>query len=287
MRWTPGEQNPDVEDRRGAGSGGFGFGPRHIGIGGFIVLLVLSVVFKRNFFALLGAGSNTSQPVPVPGPRVAGNAADDRTAKLVNFVLGDVQNTWTQEFAKMNRPYEHAKLVLFNDITSSGCGTAESKTGPFYCPADHKVYIDLGFYRELKDRFGAPGEFAQAYVLAHEVGHHVQNLLGIDSQVRRLQGSRPARRNELSVNLELQADCLAGVWAHSTAQRGILENGDIQSALSAAAAVGDDRLQKMATGTVRPESWTHGSSAERERWFQTGFDSGDINHCDTFGAGGR
>jgi predicted metalloprotease len=288
MRWTPGGENPDIEDRRGAGGGGggFGFGPRHIGIGGFVVLLVLSLVFKRNFFALLGAGSDTSQPAPVPGPRVAGASAEDRTKELVGFVLGDVQNTWTQEFAKMNRPYEHAKLVLFDDLTGSGCGTAESATGPFYCPADHKVYIDLGFYRELQDRFGAPGEFAEAYVLAHEVGHHVQNLLGIDSQVRRLQSSRPARRNELSVKLELQADCLAGVWAHSTAQRGILENGDIQSALGAAAAVGDDRLQKMATGTVRPESWTHGSSAERERWFQTGFDSGDINRCDTFGAGG-
>ena len=288
MRWTPGEQSPDIEDRRGAGGGGgFGFGPRHIGIGGFIVLLVLSLVFKRNFFALLGMGSDTSQPVPVPGPRVAGGAdPNDRTVKLVSFVLDDVQSTWAQEFAKMNRPYEHAKLVLFDDITPSGCGTAESATGPFYCPADQKVYIDLGFYRELQDRFGAPGEFAEAYVLAHEVGHHVQDLLGIDRQVRQLQSSRPSHRNELSVKLELQADCLAGVWAHSTAQRGILENGDIQSALKAAAAVGDDRLQKMATGTVRPESWTHGSSAERARWFQTGFDSGDINRCDTFGAGG-
>jgi hypothetical protein len=288
MRWTPGEESPDIEDRRGeggGGGGGFGFGPRHIGIGGFIVLLILSVVFKRNFFALLGGGSaGSSQPVPVPGPRVAGAPATDRTTQLVSFVLDDVQKTWTQEFAKMNKPYEHAKLVLFNDVTGSGCGTAESATGPFYCPADHKVYIDLGFYQELKDRFGAPGEFAQAYVLAHEIGHHVQNLLGIDGQVRHLQSSRPGSRNALSVKLELQADCLAGVWAHSTSERGIVENGDIQSALSAAAAVGDDRLQKMATGTVRPESWTHGSSAQREKWFQTGFDSGDINRCDTFGA---
>ncbi len=293
MRWTPGEESSDIEDRRGEGGGGggggfggFGIGPRHIGIGGFVVLLVLSVVFKRNFFALLGGGSNTSQPTAVPGPRVAGGSPqDDRTVKLVSFVLEDVQKTWTQEFAKMNKPYEHAKLVLFTDVTSSGCGTAESATGPFYCPEDHKVYIDLGFYKELKDRFGAPGEFAQAYVLAHEIGHHVQNLLGIDAQMRHLQSSRPANRNELSVKLELQADCLAGVWAHSTAERGILENGDIQSALGAAAAVGDDRLQKMATGTVRPESWTHGSSAQREQWFQTGFDSGDINRCDTFGTG--
>src|SRR5436305_2550418 len=171
MRWTPGGESPDIEDRRGeggGGGGGFGFGPRHIGIGGFVVLLILSVVFKRNFFTLLGGGSDTSQPVPVPGPRVAGGAAaNDRTTQLVSFVLDDVQKTWTEELAKMNRPYEHAKLVLFNDVTRSGCGTAESATGPFYCPEDHKVYIDLGFFRELKDRFGAPGEFAQAYVLAH------------------------------------------------------------------------------------------------------------------------
>ncbi len=299
MRWTPGEESPDIEDRRdegggggGGGFGGFGIGPRHIGIGGFVVLLILSVVFKRNFFALLGGGSaGSQQPVPVPGPRTAGapaagsRATYDRTTQLISFVLDDVQKTWAQEFAKMNKPYEHAKLVLFTDATQSGCGAAESATGPFYCPEDHKVYIDLGFFQELKDRFGAPGEFAEAYVLAHEMGHHVQNLLGIDAQMRHLQSSRPSQKNALSVKLELQADCLAGVWAHLTGERGTVENGDIQSALKAAAAVGDDRLQKMATGTVRPESWTHGSSAQREHWFQTGYDSGDLNHCDTFASG--
>jgi predicted metalloprotease len=291
MRWTPGEESPDIEDRRGEGGGGggfggFGLGPRHIGIGGFLVLLVLSLLFHRNFFALLGMGSDTSQPAPVPGSRVAGSESsdykNDKTAQLVSFVLDDVQKTWEQEFAKRNRTYRHAKLVLFRDLTRSGCGTAESSTGPFYCPADERVYIDLGFYDELQNRFHASGEFAEAYVLAHEVGHHVQNLLGLERQMRQLQSSRPGRSNQLSVAFELQADCLAGVWAHSTGQRGILENGDIQSALGAAAAVGDDRLQKMATGTVHPESWTHGSSAQREQWFQTGYDSGDIDRCDTF-----
>src|SRR6476660_5091796 len=200
MRWTPGEESPDIEDRRSEGGGGGfgGFGPRHIGIGGFLVLLVLSLVFHRNFFALLGLGSDTSQPTPVPGTRVAGQPSNDYA------------NDKT------------AKLVLFRDLANSGCGTAQSATGPFYCPADERVYIDLGFYDELQHRFGAPGEFAEAYVLAHEIGHHVQNLLGLQRQMRQLQGARPSRSNQLSVAFELQADCLAGVWAHSTGQRGIL-----------------------------------------------------------------
>ncbi|HZF09774.1 MAG TPA: neutral zinc metallopeptidase [Thermoanaerobaculia bacterium] len=297
MRWTPGEESPDIEDRRDegggggdGGGGGFSFGPRHLGIGGFILVAVLSLLFRRNFFALLGGGTDTRQPVPVPGPAprpAGGAAADDRMVKLVSFVLDDVQNTWTQALANTDHPYRHAKLVLFTDETRSGCGEAETATGPFYCPADQKVYIDLGFYRELQDRFGAPGEFAEAYVLAHEIGHHVQYLLGIDNQVRRLQASRPAQANALSVRLELQADCLAGVWGHSTAQRNLLEQGDVESGLRAAAAVGDDRLQRMASGTVHPESWTHGSSAQRVSWFKIGFESGDINRCNTFAAGSR
>jgi predicted metalloprotease len=178
-----------------------------------------------------------------------------------------------------NRQYHRAKLVLFRDATQSGCGGAEAATGPFYCPADQKVYIDLGFYDELKRRFGAPGQFAQAYVLAHEIGHHVQNILGIERQVE--QGSRGA--NSSSVRLELQADCYAGVWAHSTQQRGLLEQGDIESALGAAAAVGDDRLQKMSTGRISPDSFTHGTSQERQKWFMAGFNSGNISSCNTFG----
>jgi len=173
--------------------------------------------------------------------------------------------------------------VLFRNYTQSGgCGGAESATGPFYCPGDEKVYIDLGFYDELSQRFGAPGQFAQAYVLAHEIGHHVQKIVGVENMVRRLQSGNPSMQNELSVKMELQADCLAGIWAHSTQQRNLLEQGDVQSALGAAAAVGDDRLQKMSTGHVSPDSFTHGSSAQRMQWFQKGFDSGTIAACNTF-----
>jgi predicted metalloprotease len=200
---------------------------------------------------------------------------------FVTFVLNDTQTTWTTLLPEQsNRPYHHAKLVLFRDYTQSGCGNAESATGPFYCPSDQKVYIDLGFYDELKRRFGAPGQFAQAYVLAHEIGHHVQNILGIERQAE--QGSRQGA-NSSSVKLELQADCFAGVWAHSTQQRGLLEQGDIESALGAAAAVGDDRLQKMSTGHISPDSFTHGTSQERQKWFTAGFNSGNISSCNTFG----
>jgi len=178
--------------------------------------------------------------------------------------------------------YRHAKLVLFRDSTYSGCGSAHAATGPFYCPADEKVYIDLGFYDELKRRFGAPGQFAQAYVLAHEIGHHVQKLMGVEQKITALMRSEPAERNELSVKLELQADCLAGVWAHSTEQRKLLEQGDVESAIGAAAAVGDDRLQKMSTGRVTPESFTHGSSAQRTQWFNRGMAQGTVAACNTF-----
>jgi predicted metalloprotease len=201
---------------------------------------------------------------------------------LIPFVLDDVQKTWTGILQAKGVPYQHAKLVLFRDLTSSGCGTAQTETGPFYCPADAKVYIDLGFYDELQRRFGAPGQFAQAYVLAHELGHHVQNLLGIERKVRNLQGQNPGARNEISVRMELQADCLAGVWAHSTEQRNLLEAGDVQSALGAAAAVGDDRLQRMSRGQVSPDSFTHGTSAQRMEWFQRGMSGGAIESCNTF-----
>jgi predicted metalloprotease len=198
-------------------------------------------------------------------------------------VIDDVQHTWDKLLPDQTKvPYHHAKLVLFRDYTQSGCGTAQSATGPFYCPADEKVYIDLGFYDELRSRFGAPGEFAQAYVLAHEIGHHVQKLLGIEGKVRRLQQRDPEERNPLSVRMELQADCFAGVWAHTTEQRDIIDQSDVESGLRAAAAVGDDRLQKMATGHVSPESFTHGTSAQRMSWFRRGLDSGRIGSCNTF-----
>jgi hypothetical protein len=203
--------------------------------------------------------------------------------RFVSFVLDDNQNTWKQLLpSSTGVPYHDAKLVLFRDGVSSACGFAESATGPFYCPRDQKVYIDLGFYDELRNRFGASGDFAQAYVLAHEIGHHVQNLLGIDRQVRQAQRTSPDAKNELSVLLELQADCLAGVWGHSTQDRNILEPGDVEKALNAAAAIGDDRLQRMATGHVSPESFTHGSSQQRQEWFQRGFTSGNPDACNTF-----
>jgi predicted metalloprotease len=283
MKWTEGGTSEDVEDRRGEGGGGGGFGGRHISIGGFLILLILSVVFKRNFFALLdGTSATTSAPTAPRGP-VNQSPTEDREVKFVSFVLDDVQSVWTREMQSMGKGYPHAKLVLFRDQTESGCGAAQTASGPFYCPEDQKVYIDLAFFDELASRFQAPGELAQAYVLAHEVGHHVQNLLGIAPKVRRAEEENPGSANALSVRLELQADCLAGVWAKTTEQRGLLEKGDVESALAAAAAVGDDRLQRMARGRVQPETFTHGSSKDRVGWFTRGMQSGTIDGCDTFG----
>jgi len=288
MRWTPGGESQDVEDRRddsGGGGGGFQFGGMHVGIGGAILLLILSFVFKTNFFALLGGGgSSAPPPAAARRPDPTRDAAEKPLVQFVSFVLDDTQKTWTEILPQQTgKTYHHAKLVLFRNYIQSGCGGAESATGPFYCPNDEKVYIDLDFYDELKRRFGAPGEFAQAYVVAHELGHHVQNILGIERKLRQLQDQNPRSEKPLSVKLELQADCFAGIWAHSTQQRGLLEQGDIESALGAASAVGDDRLQKMATGHVNPDSFTHGSSEQRMRWFRKGFDSGSVAACDTFG----
>jgi hypothetical protein len=202
---------------------------------------------------------------------------------FVTFVLNDTQGTWAKILpAEDGVPYHHAKLVLFRNSINSGCGGAQSATGPFYCPEDEKVYIDLGFYRELKNRFGAPGEFAEAYVLAHEIGHHVQKLLGIEAKARAAQERNPGSAKAISVRIELQADCFAGVWAHSTDQRHLLEAGDVDQALKAASAVGDDRLQRMSTGHVNPDSFTHGSSEQRMHWFQQGFNGGTVASCNTF-----
>ncbi|GAC1703180.1 MAG: neutral zinc metallopeptidase [Candidatus Acidiferrum sp.] len=289
MKWTPGGESQDVEDRRDDSGGGFQFGGLHLGIGGTIIVLILSFVFRTNFFALLGGGSTDTAPSTVSQPGTAHpNTARDETEKplvqFVSFVLDDTQKTWTDLLPQQGgMPYHHAKLVLFRDSIQSGCGGAQSATGPFYCPRDEKVYIDLGFYDELKRRFGAPGEFAQAYVLAHEIGHHVQNVLGTERKVAQLRQEDPRGEKALSVKVELQADCYAGVWAHSTQQRGLLDPGDVESALNAAAAVGDDRLQKMATGHVSPDSFTHGSSEQRMSWFRKGLDSGNIAACNTFG----
>ena len=284
MKWMPGGESDDIEDRRDeSGGGGFQIGGIHIGIGGAIVLAILSFVFRTNLFTLLNTGAGTpgttlSQPDP------ARDASEKPLVEFVSFVLDDTQNTWTQLLPQQTgTPYWHAKLVLFRDYTQSGCGGAESATGPFYCPEDEKVYIDLGFFDELNRRFGAPGQFAQAYVLAHELGHHVQKLIGIEAKVRQLQESNSREVNPLSVKLELQADCFAGVWAHTTQQRGLLEKGDVESALGAASAVGDDRLQKMSTGHVSPESFTHGTSQQRMHWFNAGLSNGAIAACNTFG----
>jgi predicted metalloprotease len=280
MRWTPGGLSSDVEDRRGQSGGGFGGGG--LGLVGFVILLVISLVTGRNYLgAYLSSGGVAHAPQSAsqaPSPQ------ENMSAQLASFVLGDVQDTWTKILGGENIRYPRAKMVLFRNYTQSACGAAQSATGPFYCPADQKVYLDLGFWDQLK-RYGASGDFAQAYVIAHEIGHHVQNVIGIERKVRAMQQQNPGARNRLSVAVELQADCFAGVWAHSTAGRNILEPGDIQTGLQAASAVGDDRLQKMSQGYVTPDSFTHGSSEQRMTWFNRGYTSGQVTACNTFGAG--
>lgn len=290
MRWTPGGRSRNLEDLRGGdGGGGGGFrrpmlGGGGLGIGGILILLVLSFVFKQDLLSpFLGGGgvsmdaspdANVSAPINDP--------AEEKQVQFVSFVLDDTERVWTKILAGEGSPYEPPKLVLFRDAVQSACGFAEAATGPFYCPGDQKAYVDLSFFDELRRRFGAPGDFAQAYVLAHEIGHHVQNLLGVERQLRQAQRQNPSRQNELSVKMELQADCFAGVWAHSTAQRGLLDAGDVEEALQAASAVGDDHIQQMTRGRVSPESFTHGSSEQRMEWFQRGMQSGNPEACNTF-----
>src|SRR6185503_119511 len=282
MEWQDQGISSDIEDRRaGGGGGGFGFGGG-MGIGGFILLLILSVVTGRNFFSSEGGSANVDQGPPTSNGPVQQSPGEERDVHLISFVLDDTQKTWSQIFAAHGRQYRRAKLVLYRDMTYSGCGTAQESTGPFYCPEDEKVYIDLGFWQELKRFGGDTGDFAQAYVVAHELGHHVQKLLGIEQRMRRLSQQDEGEQNPLSVDLELQADCFAGVWGHSTEQRNIVHPDDVAGALRAAAAVGDDHLQRMSGRAVSPESWTHGSSAQRQEWFKQGLDSGDVNGCTTF-----
>lgn len=285
MRWTPGGSSGDVEDRRDEGGGGMQFGGIHLGIGGIILVFILSLVFHRNFFALLGVGTGRGPSAVTSQDRESYRAQDEAEKPLVDFVtfvLNDTQSTWTKVLSAQGVQYRHAKLVLFRNSIASACGMAQSATGPFYCPEDEKVYIDLGFFDELNRRFGAPGQFAQAYVLAHEVGHHVQKLLGIEAKARSAQERSPQSAKAISVRLELQADCFAGVWGHSTDQRHLLESGDVESAVRAAGAVGDDRLQRMGTGHVNPDTFTHGTSAQRTEWFQRGFQGGNLESCNTF-----
>ncbi len=288
MKWTPGYRSDDVEDRRGQGGGGGG-----LGSGGVGLLFTLFKLFGLPgvlvggailFFGsgLLNSGSSTSSravPQEQAQPGQPGDGSD-----FVAFVFDDVQKTWKDVFSEHGERYQGAKLVLFTDATRTGCGTGEAVMGPFYCPLDQRVYIDLSFYRELKQRLGAPGDFAQAYVIAHEVGHHVQHLLGTDEKVQRAAKGEQTGADALSVRLELQADCYAGAWAKASDQRQMLEGGDIEEALTAAAAIGDDKLQQQGQGRVTPETWTHGSSAQRVRWFKRGYEVGTIEGCDTFGA---
>jgi uncharacterized protein len=281
MRWTPGGESRNVEDRRG---GGFGMAP--MGIGGGVILLVLSLIFGRDFVS--GSGDTGGAPPQNASGEVAPVQQTPEEAKevqFVSFVLDTAQATWAQVLPQQAQtPWHDAKLVLFRNATQTGCGVGREAMGPFYCPVDQKIYIDLGFYDELRSRFGAPGDFAQAYVLTHELGHHVQHLLGIDERVRRAQDANPDQANALSVRLELQADCFSGIWAHETQREQMLESGDVEEALNAASSVGDDRLQRATTGRVNADSFTHGTSKQRATWFRRGFESGNLKDCDTFGS---
>jgi predicted metalloprotease len=289
MRWTPGGKSSNIEDRRGSRGGLGGIPIGGMGIGGALIALVLSLLFGGDIFS----GGGDAPPAPASqqsgGDVTPANEtpAEHREVEFVSFVLDDAQQTWAQLLPKFeNTPYQDARLVLFRDAVSTACGNAPSAAGPFYCPLDHKVYLDLGFFDELQRRFSAPGDFAQAYVITHELGHHVQQLLGTEQRVRQMQEQHPDLANELSVRLELQADCYAGVWGNTTSQRNLLEQGDVEEALGAASAVGDDRIQEAQTGSIHPESFTHGTSAQRVSWFKRGFTTGDPRNCDTF-AGNR
>jgi predicted metalloprotease len=279
MRWSGGRQSENIEDRRGIPfRGGMVAGG---GIG-MVLLVVLGLFLGIDPSVILsGGGVDTSAP---PAERRAGPPAADPVREFVSVVLADTEETWSELFQGMDRTYEAPKLVLFTGAVQSACGLAQSAVGPFYCPGDRKLYLDVGFFQDLRDRFRAPGDFAQAYVIAHEVGHHVQTLLGVtDRMTRARQRSSPAERNALSVRFELQADCFAGVWGHHAQRaRDLLEAGDIEEGMRAAAAIGDDRLQRQAGGHVAPESFTHGSSAQRVRWFRQGLDKGQPRECDTF-----
>ncbi|MDS4041957.1 MAG: neutral zinc metallopeptidase [Candidatus Competibacter sp.] len=279
MRWRNGRESSNVEDRRGLRAA-----PTIAGGGiGTIILVLVAMYFGIDPSMLLQSGPPSGTP---PQQSVQVSSAGDELRKFVSVVLADTEDTWHDLFRRMGGSYQEPKLVLFSGAVQSACGFAQAAVGPFYCPGDRKVYIDLGFFEELKNRFRAPGDFAQAYVIAHEIGHHVQNLLGISDKVESLRGrASAAESNALSVRLELQADCFAGVWAyHAHKARQILEAGDVEEGLNAASAIGDDRLQMQARGYVAPDSFTHGSSAQRVRWFKRGIAGGDPRQCDTFNA---
>jgi hypothetical protein len=287
MRWEGNRESSNVEDMRsGGGGGGFGLGTGTIGIGTIVIALIGGAVLGVNPLTLLGiltGGGGPAPQVQQQGPAPA-PPANDREAKFVSTVLADTEDVWTQLFQQGGATYHPPKLVLYRGAIRTGCGAGQAAMGPFYCPADSKVYIDLGFYETLKNKLGAPGDFAQAYVIAHEVGHHVQHELGITDQVdqQRARGSQ-TQANAMSVRVELQADCFAGVWGHHAQKaRNILEQGDVEEAMNAAQKIGDDALQANAGRAVVPESFTHGSSAQRQKWFNTGLQTGSVKACDTF-----
>jgi predicted metalloprotease len=286
VKWTPGTDNDDVIDQRGddgGGGGRGGIGAMHLTGGGLatvVIVVVVARLFGVDISGLLGSGGQTPAPRSDRAHPPTGPDADKPLVDFVKFVMKDVQGTFETRFKAAGKPYRHARLVLFSNVVDTGCGRSSKAIGPFYCPADEHAYIDLSFYRELRQRFGAPGDFAQAYVLAHEMGHHLQKLLGIEHQAQSL--GRGHSRNEVSVRTELQADCFAGIWGHDAKGKNLLEAGDLEEAITAATAIGDDRLQKQAGADVNPETFTHGTSAQRVRWFRRGFDTGQFEACDTF-----
>jgi predicted metalloprotease len=288
MKWEGNRESDNVEDRRGAGGGGFGLGGRSIGIGTIVIALIGSAVFGVNPLTMLDmlSGGGGGAVMPTQQAPMESTPATDKQTRFVKTVLADTEDVWTKLFSAKGGHYAQPKLVLYSGATSTACGTGQSASGPFYCPADQDVYIDLSFYTLMQERFGVSGEFAQAYVIAHEIGHHVQKQLGISDKVQQARESGSERQaNAMSVKLELQADCFAGVWAfHGNQARGILEQGDVETALKAAAAIGDDALQRQSQGRVVPDSFTHGTSEQRARWFTRGLQSGQLEQCNTFEA---
>jgi predicted metalloprotease len=281
MRWTSGDRS-NIEDMRGR-SGGMAMGAGGLGVGGLLLLLVLSWATGIDLTSIVGGGGSSAPPETVgTSGEVKASPEEEKLVDMVDAVMDDAQDTWRQ---LLGGRYQDTKAVLFRDAINSACGFAQSATGPFYCPADHKVYLDLGFFDEMQRKLGAGGDFAQAYVLAHELGHHVQTLAGTEGQVRQRQSADPAARNALSVRMELQADCFAGVWGYHANKGGTrvqLDPDDADEALNAAAAIGDDRLQRMQSGRIAPERFTHGTSQQRVEWFRRGMSSGDPNACNTF-----
>ena len=290
MKWEGKRESDNVEDARGSsggGGGGIGFGGRSIGLGSVAIALVAGWIFGVNPLTILGLLSGDSGPAPQAQQAPAGRPpANDQMARFVSVVLGTTEDVWAEQFRRLGSTYRPPKLVLFSRAYPTACGQGQSAMGPFYCPGDQKVYIDLSFYETLRTRLGAPGDFAQAYVIAHEVGHHVQNLMGITGKVDAMRGRvSEVQQNALSVRVELQADCFAGIWAHDAQQaKQLIEQGDIEEALNAATQIGDDTLQRKSQGTVVPETFTHGSGAQRVSWFKRGLQTGSVQQCNTFEA---